>query len=115
MLFGLTTMCSTFASSVFSSASSYYGAEFNLTRQTTVLGVSLFILGYVPGPLIWAPLSEEYGRKASIIGPVFIFACFTAGTAVAKDVQTIFITRFFAGLFASAVSFLFFFEITKGR
>jgi hypothetical protein len=41
----------------------------------------------VPGPLIWAPVSEEYGRRFSILGPVFIFACFTAATAVAKDPQ----------------------------
>ena len=52
-----------------------------------VFGLSLSRLHQVPGPLIWAPLSEEYGRKISILGPVFVFACFTAGTAVAKDVQ----------------------------
>jgi DHA1 family multidrug resistance protein-like MFS transporter len=33
---------------------------------------------------------------------MFIFACFSAATATASNLQTIFITRFFAGLFASA-------------
>lgn len=46
-LYGLTTMSSTFASSIFSSAGRYYGEEFGLSTETTVLGVSLFILGYV--------------------------------------------------------------------
>lgn len=64
----------------------------------------MMMISQVPGPLIWAPLSEEFGRRMSIIGPVFVFACFTVATAVAKDPQTIFITRFFGGLFASAVS-----------
>lgn len=40
-------MCSTFASSIFSSAAPYYGQEFGLSTETTVLGTSLFILGYV--------------------------------------------------------------------
>lgn len=34
--------------------------------------------------------------------PYFISACFSFGSATAKDIQTILITRFFAGLFGSA-------------
>jgi len=34
--------------------------------------------------------------------PYFIAACFSFGTATAKDIQTVLITRFFAGLFGSA-------------
>lgn len=47
-------------------------------------------------------MSELYGRKISILPPYFIAACFVFGTAVAKDLQTIMITRFFTGLFGSA-------------
>ena len=46
-LYGVTTMSATFASSIFSAASPYYGSEFGLSNEATVLGVSLFILGYV--------------------------------------------------------------------
>jgi DHA1 family multidrug resistance protein-like MFS transporter len=87
MLFGTTTMCSTFASSVFSSASPYIQEEFGVGRQVVVLGISLFIGGYVLGPLLWSSLSEQYGRKGTILVPVFIFMCFTAATATAKDLQ----------------------------
>ncbi|KAJ9105426.1 hypothetical protein QFC21_001797 [Naganishia friedmannii] len=65
MLFGTTTMCSTFASSVFSSASPYIQEEFGVGRQVVVLGISLFIGGYVLGPLLWSSLSEQYGRTAT--------------------------------------------------
>ncbi len=34
--------------------------------------------------------------------PYFIAGCFSFGTAAAKDIQTILICRFFAGLFGSA-------------
>jgi MFS family permease len=37
-----------------------------------------------------------------VLAPYFIAACFSFGTATAKDIQTILITRFFAGLFGSA-------------
>jgi MFS family permease len=87
MLFGTTTMCSTFASSVFSSASPYISEQFKVGRQVTVLGVSLFIAGYIFGPLLWSSLSEQYGRKGTILVPVFLFMCLTAMTATAKDLQ----------------------------
>lgn len=118
MLYGLTTFCSTFASSVFSPAINYVAAEFDISREVAVLGISTFVLGYSFGPLLFAPLSEMYGRKLSVLAPMLVFACFAAGTAAAKDIQTVFITRFvsmskdypsqadsyvkFGGIFASA-------------
>lgn len=94
MMFGMTTMCSTFASSVFSPALPYISEEYGISREVSVLGISLFVLGYVFGPLLFAPCSELYGRKISILTPMFIFACFSAATATASNIQTIFITRF---------------------
>ena len=49
--------------------------------------------GFVPGPILWGPLSEMYGRKSSILTPMFVFLCFSVATATAKDLETIFITR----------------------
>jgi MFS family permease len=37
-----------------------------------------------------------------VLVPYFIAVCFSFGTATAKDIQTILITRFFTGLFGSA-------------
>ncbi|KAF8494535.1 major facilitator superfamily domain-containing protein [Gautieria morchelliformis] len=102
MLFGMTTMCSTFASSVYSPGIKYIARDFDTSSQVATLGISLYILGFIPGPIIFGPLSEMYGRKPSVLVPMFIFICFSAATAVAKDLQTIFITRFFAGVMASS-------------
>ncbi|KUL86434.1 hypothetical protein ZTR_08168 [Talaromyces verruculosus] len=54
------------------------------------------------GPLLFAPVSEAYGRKISVLIPYFMCAMFSFGTATAKDTQTILITRFFAGVGGSA-------------
>lgn len=45
---------------------------------------------------------NRYGRKPAVLAPYFIAGCFSFGTAAAKDIQTILITRFFAGIFGSA-------------
>jgi MFS transporter, DHA1 family, multidrug resistance protein len=95
-------MCSTFASSVFSPAVNYLGQEYGVSSEVALLGISLFIAGYVPGPVIWAPVSEVYGRVVSVLLPMVVFVCLTAGTATATNLQTIFITRFFAGVMASS-------------
>lgn len=47
-------------------------------------------------------IQNRYGRKPAVLIPYFIAICFSFGTAAGKDIQTILITRFFAGLFASA-------------
>jgi MFS family permease len=54
------------------------------------------------GPLVWAPLSEIYGRKWPTIAPCFIAAFFSFATASAKDIQTVLITRFLCGFFGAA-------------
>jgi DHA1 family multidrug resistance protein-like MFS transporter len=51
---------------------------------------------------MWAPFSELYGRKPPIIIAAFGFSVFSIAVAVAKDLQTILICRFFAGLFGSS-------------
>lgn len=52
--------------------------------------------------MLWAPISEVYGRKVSLLPAFVIFGIFTIGTAVSKNAASIFITRFFAGVFGSA-------------
>ena len=63
---------------------------------------TLTILSFSLGTLLWAPLSEIYGRKPAVLIPFFVSAVFAFGTAAAKDIQTILLTRFFAGFFGSA-------------
>ena len=66
------------------------------------MGVTLYVLGFASGPTLWAPASELYGRRWPITIGLFGYSIFTIGTATAKDVQTIMLTRFFAGFFAAS-------------
>ncbi|KAK4497615.1 hypothetical protein PRZ48_010268 [Zasmidium cellare] len=102
LLYATTTTTSTFASSVFSTAIVPISESFHVSTVVATLGISLFLVGFGVGPLLWAPMSEFYGRKLSVLVPVFIGGCFAFGGGAAKDLQTIMICRFFQGLFSSA-------------
>ena len=96
-----TCLCSTFTSSVFSAATTKVAEVFGVSREVSTLTTSLYVLGYAFGPLIWGPFSELEGRRIPILIGMFGFTIFCFGTAVAKDLQTVMICRFFTGFFGS--------------
>ncbi|KAI9655963.1 MAG: hypothetical protein M1821_005024 [Bathelium mastoideum] len=89
------------SSSIFSNAATAVGKEFHKGREVTTLATSLYVLGYAFGPIIWAPISELYGRRLPIIFSALAFGVFNITVAIAKDYQTIMLGRFFSGLCGS--------------
>jgi MFS family permease len=102
MTYGFITMSATWASAAYSAGTAQIAREFHVSNQVSVLGTSLFLVGFGLGPLLWAPLSEVYGRRVAVMVPMFVSICFSFGSAVAKDFQTLMLTRFFGGYFSSA-------------
>ncbi|RAQ56976.1 MFS multidrug transporter [Aspergillus flavus] len=96
----LMTFSATFASSVFSTAEKQTAAEFHVSHEVTILGLSLFILGYCFGPLLCGPLSESHGRSLPLMLGVIVFCIFEVPVAVAQNIPTTVICRFIGGLFA---------------
>ena len=78
MLMGIIN--STLGSSLPSGAMSYIGPYFQVTDQAQlVLPISLFLAGYVLGPLAFGPLSESYGRRVIMVSSFVFFTIFTMG------------------------------------
>ncbi|KAJ5081074.1 hypothetical protein N7456_013312 [Penicillium angulare] len=102
VILGLMTICVTFASSVFSTATKVTAKHFHVSEEVMILATSLFVLGFAFGPIIFGPLSELYGRKRPLFLGLFAFSIFQIPVAVAQNLQTIFICRFLGGVFASA-------------
>ncbi|KAH6673311.1 MFS multidrug transporter-like protein [Halenospora varia] len=98
---GFDTLVASWGSSVYSAAIEPVTIEFGVSRVVALLGLTLYICGFATGPLAFGPLSELYGRKMPIIVACGIFTCFMFAAATAKDFQTLMLTRFFAGVFAS--------------
>ena len=94
-------LCSTFASTIWSSSTSAVGHVFGVSAEVSTLTTSLFLFGYAFGPLVWGPLSELRGRRLPIVASTFGFMLFSAGAATGKDLQTVIICRFFAGTMGS--------------
>ncbi|KAJ5492411.1 major facilitator superfamily domain-containing protein [Penicillium expansum] len=102
ILYGLLTMGATWSSAIYSTGAHMIAAELDVTEAVASLGTSFILIGFGIGPLLWSPLSELHGRKFPILVPYFIGICFTFGTGVARNIQTILITRFLVGFFSSA-------------
>lgn len=73
-------------------------AHFGVSSEVGQLGTTLYVLGFASGPVLWAPASELSGRKWPLTFAILLGGIFTIGSAVAKDIQTLIICRFFAGL-----------------
>jgi MFS family permease len=59
----LLVMNATFASSAPSGSFQGVSDDFGVSLEAAGLVTTLFLLGYCAGPLLWAPLSEFYGRR----------------------------------------------------
>ncbi|KAJ5532717.1 MFS general substrate transporter [Penicillium frequentans] len=90
------------ASSIFGSAQTKVAGEFRASEEVTVLGTSLYLVGYILGPLIFGPVSEKFGRKYPMIVGVTVSGLFTLMPALGKNLAVIFLGRFLAALFGVA-------------
>jgi MFS family permease len=55
------------------------------------------------GPIVWAPLSEEYGRRLIVIGTFPLFAVFTMACALAPSWPAFLAFRLLAGMLGSSI------------
>ena len=94
---------STLGSTIPSGAINYIGSYFDVTSdQQLVLPISLFLVGYVLGPLFFGPLSESYGRRMIMISSFVIFTIFVLACAVAPNWPTFLVFRLLCGIMASS-------------
>ncbi|KAG9033819.1 hypothetical protein FS837_002381 [Tulasnella sp. UAMH 9824] len=82
---GLLVLNATFASSAPSGVLGQLIPEFHLSHTLAVLTISLFVAGYCVGPLLWGPLSEQYGRKPVLLVAFFVYTGFQVGGALAQN------------------------------
>ncbi|KAL1982034.1 hypothetical protein VTN96DRAFT_1804 [Rasamsonia emersonii] len=102
MILSTMTVWITFSSSVFSEATLVTAEEYHVSTEVTTLATSLPVFGFAVGPLVWGPLSELYGRKFPLFFGYAVFAIFQIPVAVAQNLQTIMVPRFFIGFFGCA-------------
>ncbi|KAI2470239.1 MFS general substrate transporter [Annulohypoxylon bovei var. microspora] len=90
------------AATMFAPGAAKLAEEFHITSSTVAtFTVSIYVLGFMVGPLFLAPLSELYGRLGIYYGCNFFYICFTLGCALSKDVGMFLAFRFLAGCASS--------------
>lgn len=102
MTVAIATLAVAFVSSAYSGATRQVIAEFGISSEVATLGVSLFVLGFAVGPLLWAPLSELYGRQILFTGTYAMLTIWNAGAAGAPNAAGLIVMRFLAGTFGSS-------------
>lgn len=77
--------------------------EFGVTTLLATLGLSLYVLGYGTGPLIFSPLSEipAIGRNPVYIVTMFLFVIISIPTALVGNFPGLMVLRFLQGFFGS--------------
>ena len=103
------TLLTPFASSILAPGISALNREFGNTNQVVgAMTVSVYLLGYVIGPLFLAPLSELYGRRPVLCVANVFFCLWLIGCALAPSIESLIVFRFFSGIGGSGclVSYL---------
>ncbi|OJJ29865.1 hypothetical protein ASPWEDRAFT_122399 [Aspergillus wentii DTO 134E9] len=101
-LSGLSTLSVAFASSAYAGDLSSVCQYFGVSDEVATLGLSLYVLGFAIGPLLWAPLSEAFGRRTIFLVTFSLFTMFNVAAAVSTNFASLVIFRALAGMFGSA-------------
>ncbi|KAG8161678.1 hypothetical protein KVR01_008665 [Diaporthe batatas] len=92
----------TFASSSPSGCIESISEWFGVSSEAAALTVTLFLLGYCAGPLVFAPLSEFYGRRIIFYVTFLSYIAFNILCAFAPSFGSLLVGRFLSGTFVSA-------------
>lgn len=95
-------LAASLGSSIIAPAEDAISAYTGVSHEVSVLTISLYVLGFAVGPLCWAPVSEQWGRRWSLLPAMVVLGLFSIGTATSKNITSILLTRFFGGVFGSA-------------
>ncbi|KAK9447517.1 major facilitator superfamily domain-containing protein [Limtongia smithiae] len=75
---------------------------FNVSEETTILTVTLFVIGFGVGPMFFAPASEIWGRQVVYISTLGLAVVFIIPCAVAQNIGTLLVCRLIDGIAFSA-------------
>lgn len=97
----LFTACTAFNGCGYPSASINAAQDLHTTQLVYLVGNTVFLFAVSITPLVLAPLSEVYGRNPIYLSAVLAFTLLFIPQALAKNITTIIVVRWFQGMAAS--------------
>lgn len=91
------TLGRTFGSSVYAPGVEDTARHFNVSTEAAILPLTLYVLGLAFGPMISAPLSETFGRRAAYLYTIPPSLLFTLGAGFSPNFGAFLTLRFLAG------------------
>ncbi|KKA29566.1 hypothetical protein TD95_001654 [Thielaviopsis punctulata] len=101
MVVAVTCFVVAFASSVITPGITGVSERFNVSDEVSLLTITVFVVGFGVGPMVFAPLSEIYGRRP-VGATLFLAVVFIIPCAVAKNIGTLIVCRAIDGIAFSA-------------
>ncbi|OAA73402.1 Major facilitator superfamily domain, general substrate transporter [Cordyceps fumosorosea ARSEF 2679] len=102
VLISALTFVTPLASSMFAPGVPNLMREFHSSsEELAAFCVSVYILGFAAGPMLFAPLSELYGRTRIYHVANIGFIAFLIGCALAPSLKALIVFRFLSGVFGS--------------
>lgn len=102
LLQAMSALVVTFASSAYASSIEDVKQHFHVSQEVATLGLSLFVLGFALGPVIWGPLSELYGRRSIYVISFTAYTAFSVAAPCSPNIQSLLVFRFLASVFGSS-------------
>ena len=87
-----------FNTSLYSNALDGISDEFHVSAQAARCGAMIFLVFYAFGCELWAPWSEELGRKPVLQASLFLVNIFQLPVALARNFGTLMVGRALGGL-----------------
>ncbi|KAI0464704.1 spermine transporter [Komagataella kurtzmanii] len=91
-----------FGSSCISGALFTVEDNYNVSLEVAILTVSLMVLGFSLGPLLWSPLSEQIGRRWVYFISLGLYTIFNIPCALSPNIGGLLVCRFLCGVFSSS-------------
>ncbi|CAF9924513.1 MAG: hypothetical protein GOMPHAMPRED_003661 [Gomphillus americanus] len=88
-------------SSMYAPVADNIGTEYGADDQIVLLNQSGYVCMLGIGPLLWAPMSETFGRRTIYLLGLVIFTLIQIPIALAPDIETFVIFRTLSGFFGS--------------
>ncbi|KAF2862741.1 MFS general substrate transporter [Piedraia hortae CBS 480.64] len=101
-LVAMATLAVAFVSSAYGGGGVGIITDFHVSQIVFTLGLTFFVLGFAVGPLLWAPLSELFGRQILYVITYGVMTAFNAGVAGSPNIAGLVVMRFFAGAIGSS-------------
>ncbi|KFY46024.1 hypothetical protein V494_00647 [Pseudogymnoascus sp. VKM F-4513 (FW-928)] len=102
MIVCLTCFTVSFTSTVITPGIDDVAREFQISKEVSLLTISLFIIGFGLGPIVFAPLSEVYGRRIIYATTLFAAVLLLIPCALAPNFATLLVCRALDGIAFSA-------------